>query len=330
MNASFCLNCGASLSQANTPYQPPTSQAQPPMAAGFVYGGFWKRFFAYFIDGIIFNFTFFMIAIWGFGAAASLNDPFAMSSSVGLIYLFYYLSWWMYYALQESSNAQATIGKRALGIKVVDMNGHALSFAHAAGRQAAGAITAFTLLIGYLLAAFTKRKQALHDLIAGTVIVNNNFGPNQIVEVNQNPPAGMSVGGIIAVVGLVLIIPIGGIIAMVSVPAYHDYTTRAKVASATSRAQQAQAAISIYALDTGYWPRNFEQAKISSDDMRTSDYYILLEPEGVLSLNFESPESLAGSQLLFIPELDNDGGYDWRCQPVRLESRYLPSVCQNN
>lgn len=330
MNASFCLNCGASLSQANdTPYQPPSSKEAPPMAASFVYAGFWKRFFALWIDGIIYNFIAVLLAIWGFGALDNITDPDELTSQIALYYLFYYLGLWMYFAIQESSSAQATIGKRALGIKVTDMSGQALTFAHAAGRQAAGAISYFIFLIGHLLAAFTRRKQALHDMIAGTVIVNNNFGPNQIVAVNQNPPAGMSVGGIIAVVALVLLIPIGLIVALISVPAYQDYGARAKVESAAFNAKQAQTAITLYAIETGYWPTNFEQAKLSSDDMRTNDYYIVLEEEGVLRVNFEAPESVAGSQLLFSPKLENSGEYRWRCQSVRMDERFVPDNCDN-
>jgi uncharacterized RDD family membrane protein YckC len=79
---------------------------------------------------------------------------------------------WLYFAYQESSPAQATIGKRALGIKVTDLEGNRISFGRATGRYFAKYLSAITLFIGFLLAAFTARKQALHDMIAGTLVVN--------------------------------------------------------------------------------------------------------------------------------------------------------------
>jgi uncharacterized RDD family membrane protein YckC len=78
---------------------------------------------------------------------------------------------WLYFAGLESSAWQATLGKRATRLQVTDRTGRRLSFGRATGRFFAKAISAITLLIGYLVAAFTPRKQALHDLIAGTVVV---------------------------------------------------------------------------------------------------------------------------------------------------------------
>ncbi|MDX6593454.1 MAG: hypothetical protein QOJ13_2650 [Gaiellales bacterium] len=66
----------------------------------------------------------------------------------------------------------ATLGRRALGIKVTDVEGNRITFARATGRYFAKILSALTLLIGYIMAAFTARKQALHDLIAGTLVVN--------------------------------------------------------------------------------------------------------------------------------------------------------------
>jgi uncharacterized RDD family membrane protein YckC len=81
---------------------------------------------------------------------------------------------WLYFAGLESSAWQATLGKRATRLQVTDRMGRRLSFGRASGRFFAKAISAIPLLIGYLVAAFTPRKQALHDLIAGTVVVRRS------------------------------------------------------------------------------------------------------------------------------------------------------------
>jgi len=77
---------------------------------------------------------------------------------------------WIYEAAMESSSKQATVGKMALGLKVTDLEGRRLSFARATGRHFAKYVSNLTLLIGYIMAGFTQRKQALHDIIAGTVV----------------------------------------------------------------------------------------------------------------------------------------------------------------
>jgi uncharacterized RDD family membrane protein YckC len=80
---------------------------------------------------------------------------------------------WLYYALLESSFKQATLGKMALGLKVTDMEGKRISFGQATGRYFAKILSGLILCIGYLMAAFTEKKQALHDIIVGTLVVKD-------------------------------------------------------------------------------------------------------------------------------------------------------------
>ena len=77
----------------------------------------------------------------------------------------------LYFSFCESSAWQATLGKKALGLAVTDLQGRRISFAHALGRNLAKIISSMTLLIGYIIAGFTAKKQALHDLIAGTLVI---------------------------------------------------------------------------------------------------------------------------------------------------------------
>jgi len=78
---------------------------------------------------------------------------------------------WLYCALLESGAGQATIGKRALGIKVTDADGNRISFGRATGRHFAKIISAMTIFIGYLMVLWDSRRQALHDKIAETLVV---------------------------------------------------------------------------------------------------------------------------------------------------------------
>jgi hypothetical protein len=86
---------------------------------------------------------------------------------------------WLYFALQESSTAQATLGKRALGIKVTDANGRRIGFGRATGRFFGKILSGLVFAIGFMLAGWTERKQALHDFLAGTLVVFRDVEPGQ-------------------------------------------------------------------------------------------------------------------------------------------------------
>jgi uncharacterized RDD family membrane protein YckC len=149
---------------------PPTYPASPEApAVGFSgYAGFGKRFAAFVIDWIV---TFFVGYIIGYMiglamATAGADAAEAMGNVVGIILN------WTYFATMESSPLQATLGKLALGIKVTDLEGRRVGFGRATGRYFAKIISALILMIGFIMAAFTEKRQGLHDLIAGCLVVN--------------------------------------------------------------------------------------------------------------------------------------------------------------
>ncbi len=124
------------------------------------YAGFWVRVVAAIIDSLIIGIAGYLVGMI-LGGQGESQVPGILSMILA----------WLYGAYQESSPTQATIGKRIMGIMVTDMHGHRLSFLHATGRHFAKYISAVILGIGYLMAAFTPKKQGLHDMIAGTLVV---------------------------------------------------------------------------------------------------------------------------------------------------------------
>ena len=78
---------------------------------------------------------------------------------------------WLYYALLESSSKQATVGKMALALVVTDLQGRRITFGRATGRHFSKILSAIILMIGFIMAGVTARKQALHDMIAGTLVL---------------------------------------------------------------------------------------------------------------------------------------------------------------
>ena len=160
-----------------------------------VYSGFWRRFVAVIIDGFVLTIP--MVGLmFMFGIPAVVTDfdssfsqetiesldqeeignmmmtQFsALVPSMILINLVSIVLPWLYYALMESSSLQATLGKLAMGSIVTDLDGDRVSFLRATGRYFGKIVSNIILMIGFLMAAFTERKQALHDLMAGCLVI---------------------------------------------------------------------------------------------------------------------------------------------------------------
>lgn len=332
-NSRFCTACGASLMQAQsqsaTPYQTPTSQAEPSLVAAYAFAGFWKRVLAYILDGVIFWLILALI-IYLMRDSILNNLNHSPENTLTLIasYAFIYPLWWLYFAIMESSSSQGTFGKKIVGIKVTNLSGDPIGFGHATGRHFAAFITQFTILIGYLMAAFTSRKQTLHDMIASTLVVNSRYGSAQIKMASENPAPGMSVGSIIGVVFLVLLIPVGGIIAAIALPAYQDYTIRAGVQGAIIDTTYIQQPIVEHATISGYWPNTLQQLGLIDSNLNTDSYQIQLAQEGAYHIIFKQPEAIADSRLTFRPKLSSNGDYEWLCSSADIKNNYLPGKCR--
>ena len=160
------------------PYRAPqTLEMERADSTDIVYAGFLRRRAAYFLDSLIIIVPLSIVgALLGGPTPLPTADPWETFSAAMLAQGPQQLLWLvvtpLYYALQESSAAQATLGKRAMRIKVTDREGKRISFGHALGRWFAAALSYLTLYIGFLMAAFTDQKRALHDMVAGTLVVD--------------------------------------------------------------------------------------------------------------------------------------------------------------
>ncbi|MBI2137030.1 RDD family protein [Candidatus Woesearchaeota archaeon] len=136
------------------------------------YAGFWIRFLAAFIDGTIIN-GMLILAVALIALPVGLMTDFVVAFITGYIALFplAVIIPWLYEAIMTSSPRQATYGKSAVGVKVTDMQGNRISFGRATGRFFLKYISGNMLLIGYIIIPFTEKKQGLHDMMAGTVVV---------------------------------------------------------------------------------------------------------------------------------------------------------------
>jgi len=135
------------------------------------YAGFWKRLAAAVIDMVTLAIVGAFVGGFVGGLYGALTGTAAGSHVLGRAVGI--LVGWMYYAIMESSQTQATLGKMAVGIKVTDASGESVSFARATARHFAKILSAIPLAMGYIAVAFTKKKQGLHDMLAGCLVVNS-------------------------------------------------------------------------------------------------------------------------------------------------------------
>jgi uncharacterized RDD family membrane protein YckC len=192
--AAFCPNCGQAFSVA----------VAAPLAGGVAaipayivsaavpraeYAGFWLRFLAFLIDNVVMGIGFVLVLIpliFLTGLHTVLGDfhPNEEMNDAGIFVIigFFFLLatatlvlTWLYHALMECSEWQATVGKKVLGLVVTDMAGRRVSFGRATGRHFGKIITnMIPAFIGYIMAGFTERKQALHDMLAGSLVLRRN------------------------------------------------------------------------------------------------------------------------------------------------------------
>jgi uncharacterized RDD family membrane protein YckC len=158
------------------------------------YAGFWIRFAAYLLDSIIIGIPVTIlnfVVIFGFIGStiglealmdpnyietAELTDQEAISLLLGYLVslIISLIITVLYYAVMHASKWQATIGKKLLGLVVTDLKGNRISFWRGLGRYLAMTFLSSIFMIGFIVAAFTEKKQSLHDLIAGTFVLKKS------------------------------------------------------------------------------------------------------------------------------------------------------------
>ena len=167
-----CPACGSEIPMRAEP-DPVDEFAGPvhPPAGTIGYAGFWRRAVAFVIDSIVLMIIGFPLGLVPALAVITDHDPAsAIGKMAAAIAVRGALSW-LYFAGLESSGWQATVGKRVLGLRVTDSTGAHIRFGRASARFFAKILSGALCGLGFLIAAFTARRQALHDLIAGTLVV---------------------------------------------------------------------------------------------------------------------------------------------------------------
>jgi uncharacterized RDD family membrane protein YckC/Tfp pilus assembly major pilin PilA len=349
-SANFCSSCGAKSGHEGTAPMA-TTGAPPPVHAPSApvtgeparYAGFWRRVAASVIDSLV-QFALAVVLVLLVVISGGMSDSAEESTAVGVLY--YVGSWllgWLYFAWMHSSAWQATLGKRALGIKVVSLDGARITFARATGRYFGYLLSGLLLGIGYLMAAFTKRKQALHDKMSSTLVVSRAATPEDLAT-GLAPPR-LS-GGVIALGVLAGMVPVAGIVAAIAIPAYQDYVIRAQVHEGLTLASSQKLAIA------EAWAQTGEFEGIDSESLQLpvagGKYVKSIEViDSVIEVTFsdEANQHLVGRAILLVPGHTEQGDIVWTCglapipdgvtpalrahtQYTDVDPKFMPSACR--
>jgi len=183
--AKFCGKCGASLQSKNVTLEKetvaqeerasrviePKEEPSKVTRSGIkspVYAGFWLRTGALLIDTVMIAIVSFILGFIFAIPTVGTYIEYLASTFANLIVAVLAI---LYVGFTESSKMQGTVGKKLVGIKVVDLHGNRISFGRAIGRHMAKVLSFLIIYVGFMMAGFTERKQALHDMIAGCLVI---------------------------------------------------------------------------------------------------------------------------------------------------------------
>lgn len=202
--------------QAAAVHAPTTSAAtllEVSTDADIVYAGFWKRVAASVIDVFAIGLPLALVlglVNMAMGGSEDPLDPTWNAISVVATAL-------VYAAFHSSASFMATPGKLAIGIKVVRGDGEKIGYLRGVARYFASILSALLLCIGYLMAAFTQRKQALHDLICDTVVVDKwaftDEPHRQRRELGALAIVALVIGALLVLTGALAVLALGALFA---------------------------------------------------------------------------------------------------------------------
>lgn len=319
-----------------------------------LHAGFWRRVAAWIVDAVILA-----VVHWGLLLlfAPWLLVPWALlgaSHFASMPRLFEWglqpfgiVAWWLYFALFESSSLQATPGKLVIGLQVTDAYGRRIGFGRASGRYFGMYVSTLILCIGYLLAGWTARRQALHDVMAGCCVVRKagleawrgwlaagvaatpDAAP-AVPRVRSTAMPGWAIGLIVLAGVLVIGVPAAAIVAAIAVPAYHAYAVRAEVAQGLALTERTRALVGEYIGTRGALPPDNAALGLPRPGAMRARYVTSVAVTGgkvVVTYGNQANAWISGGHVVIAPS-GNAARLHWRCSSPDIRVRYLPSSCR--
>lgn len=282
-----------------------------------MYAGFWRRFAAALLDLMI---VIVPIVVLGL-VVALVTGPKSTATLIADLCALALL--WFYFAVMESSARQATLGKLAFGIRVTGLRGERISFTQATSRFFGKLFSAASLGVGFLMSAVTRRRQALHDMISGSLVLDVGLGLNELRKAGYAQP--MSGGAIVALMIGALCVPLTTAGTIAAIPHYQDYRVRTAIEDVIASARTVTADVAAYMRRHRAMPRTLEDAQATGTSPHVSAAAIRRDGTVVLTLAIDR---LEGKRIAFIPATADAGNIVWTCTSEEVSARYLPAQCR--
>lgn len=334
-----------------------TAQVLPThFQAPALHAGFWRRVVAWIIDMLIIG-TVHWILVLSLGTW--LLVPWAMLGGVhGLAMARFFdaglqpfgiVILWLYFALCESSGWQATPGKLALGLQVTDECGQRIGFGRATGRNFGKYVSMLILGIGFLLAGWTARKQALHDSMTGCCVVrklglaawvnahtDRETAPAAAVAAAPTAPLPPHTGipgwaiALIVIAGCLFMIPVAGIVGAIAIPAWQSYQLRAEVSEGLASTERARALFAEYIGQRGTLPGSNADLGLPVPEAIHARYVTsvqVADGKMVVTYGNRANPAISGGHVVISP-VGNASMLHWHCSSPDLRDSYLPENCR--
>lgn len=240
-----------------------------------MYVSVWKRFWAFMIDLVVFVLLFIILA--------QLLDEFTVSLVLVVII-------WLYYALLESSPWQASLGKRVMGLKVVDKRGRRLSFGKATKRLLSRVVTNLTFYFGFFTAAFDKHKETLHDKMSKSLVIAKDaeFNPDDYPEEPEHHD--LTLMTVVSV--LLALVFVAGLLWLVVLPQYQKIGDKvlasAIIDNLTLAAKNRPARLKAAQGGPEVWLKSYSGCLSDEKDpltLQCNGYAMTLQPEGISAVS---------------------------------------------
>lgn len=310
-----------------------------------LYAGFWRRLAAWLIDcaiGMAIAEAFvaiagtWLLAAW---ALAGGNHGPALARLIdAALQPFAIIVVWLYYAIGESSRWQATPGKRMLGLQVVDGRGERIGFTRASVRYFGQYLSVLMVGIGFLMAGWTARKQALHDFIADCCVVRARGLAAWRREAPADPES-MELAGVSAAkrevprrvaMGCGVAVAVVVVAAFV-VPVWRGHTVRSEVAQGVAATQRPRALIAEFIGERGMLPVDNADLGLPRPDALQARYVVSIKvADGKVLVTYgnQAVRTIRGRHVVLAPE-GNAALLHWRCSSPDIRAVFLPSGCRD-
>lgn len=308
--AKFCGRCGSEV-------QPIPDRPLAPVSDRPRYASFWRRVAACLLDGVVLwlpaMFVMMGLAI-ALGASVQLGAPPPPESGLAVLaaYAAIWVVQWLYFALMHSSKWQATLGKQAVGIKVTSLSGERITFLRASLRFLGNILEVLTLGIGLLMAAVTRRRQALHDFVGGTLVTSAATTPDDVRRGLHAQPVSR------ALVALTLGTPVlfvGGMLALISIPTYQAHRVQQQVCADWALGETYRDEVAAL-LAAGTLVGEIDNARIDLPELVEAQYLEMIEVQGGMVRLWYGENAHPSLRLLvltFTPAFDERGELTWLC-----------------